>query len=140
MLNTIGSNKPLPYEHWIEFFDRFSGDRHQQYVSIKNISLEFGDKALIGYSSLMAMSYVRDPQGDRLVITVTKEQLVFTHTIYSPTEVSIKQRPNGDIIAVWIRDAAGTKTSIRLQTSDLSFCGAIERNVIDIIKPELLFA
>ena len=140
MLNTIGSNKPLPYKQWIEFFDRFSGDRHAQYISIKSISLECGDRALIGYSPLMAMTYVQDRSGDRLVITVTKEQLIFNHTIYSPTEVSIKQRSNGDIMAVWITDAAGTKTSIRLQTSDLSCHAVSNHRVIELVESEQLSA
>lgn len=129
MLNPICSNKLLPHDHWIDFFDRFSGDRHQQHISIKNISLEFGDKSLINYSPSIAITYVQDPKGDRLLITVNQSDLLYTHTIYSPTEVSIKHRPNSEIMAVWIRDAAGTKTSIRLQASDLPFPAAINHPI-----------
>ena len=140
MLNPICSNKLLPHDHWIDFFDLFSGDCYQQHISIKNISLEFGDKSLINYSPLIAISYVQDPKGDwakptlgeRLIITVNQSDLLYTHTIYSPTEVSIKQRSNGEIMAVWIRDAAGTKTSIRLKSSDLSFYPPINHRVMQI--------
>lgn len=137
MLNLIDSNKSLPHDSWVEFFERFSGDLHDQYISIKNISLDCGDKSLINYSPLMAITYVQDQVGDRLLIVVRQADLIYTHTIYSPTKVSIKKRSKGEIMAVWISDAAGTKTSIRLQASDRAF-HTINHCVTDSIDSDQL--
>ena len=41
----------------------------------------------------------------------------YAHTIDSPTEVLTGQSESGRMLAVWISDAAGTKTLVKLQDS-----------------------
>jgi hypothetical protein len=43
--------------------------------------------------------------------------MTYGHTIDSPTEVLTGQNSNGVMIAIWITDAAGRKTLIKLQAS-----------------------
>jgi uncharacterized protein YpmB len=65
----------------------------------------------------MAMVYDRPGKGNDLVIEVGQEQVTYAHTIDSPTEVLTGQNSIGQMIAIWICDAAGIKTLIKLQAS-----------------------
>jgi hypothetical protein len=51
------------------------------------------------------------------VIEVGKDQVTYAHTIDSPSEVLTGQTSNGQIIAIYIRDTARTKTLIKLPAS-----------------------
>ena len=51
------------------------------------------------------------------MIEVGKDEVTYAHTIDAPTEVSTGQSSSGQMIALWISDAAGTKTLIKLQAS-----------------------
>ena len=63
----------------------------------------------------MAIIYDRPGKGNDLVIEVGKDQVTYAHTIDSPTEVLTGQNSNSQVVAIWISDAAGTKTLIKLQ-------------------------
>jgi Family of unknown function (DUF5335) len=65
----------------------------------------------------MAIIYDRPGKGDDLVIEMGRDQVTYAHTIDSPTEVSTEQNQNGQIIAIWISDAAKSQTLIRLQAT-----------------------
>jgi len=45
-----------------------------------------------------------------------KDQMTYAHTVDAPTEISTGQNANGDIVAIWIADAAGRKTLIKLES------------------------
>jgi hypothetical protein len=117
MVNKIDLSKSVPREQWGEFFDQFSDGNRGRYISIESISSELGDEELIQNAPLMAMIYDRPGKGDDLVIEMGQDQVTYAHTVDSPTEVSTGQNPNGQIVAIWISDAAETKTLIRLKAS-----------------------
>jgi hypothetical protein len=117
MANKIDINKSVPQERWGEFFDQFSNGNRGRHIAIEIINSELGKKELIQDAPLLAIIYDRPGKGNDLVIEVGKYQVTYAHTIDSPTEVSTGQNSIGQIIAIWIADASGTKTSIELQAS-----------------------
>ena len=117
MMNKIDINKSVPRERWGEFFDQFSDGNRGRRITIESISSELGDEELIQNAPLMAMIYDRPGKGDDLVIEVGRDEVRYAHTVDSPTEVLTGQNSNGQIIAIWISDAAGAKTLVKLQAS-----------------------
>ncbi|MEH1901018.1 DUF5335 family protein [Nostoc sp.] len=117
MANKIDISKSVPQERWGEFFDQFSDGNRGRHISIEIIDSELGDEELIKNATLMAIIYDRPGKGDDLVIEVGEHEVSYAHTIDSPTEVLTGQNSNGEIIAIWITNAAGRKTLIRLQAS-----------------------
>ncbi len=117
MASNIEINKSIPHERWGEFFDQFSNGNRGRHISIEIISSEFGDEELIRDAPLMAIVYDRPGKGNALVIEVGKNEVSYAHTIDAPTEVLIGQSSTGQIAALWIDDAGGTKTLIKLQAS-----------------------
>ena len=117
MVSTIDVSKSLQRDQWGDFFDQFSCDNCGRRISIESISSELGDEELIQNAPLMAIVYDRPGKGDDLVIEVGKDEVTYAHTVDSPTEILTGQNSKGQIIAIWISDAAGTKTLIKLQPS-----------------------
>lgn len=117
MVSKIDISKSVPRERWGEFFDQFTDGNRGRHISIEIITSELGDAELIQNAPLMAMIYDRPGKGDDLVIEVGQEQVTYAHTVDSLTEVLTGQNSNGQIIAIQIADAAGTKTLIKLQAS-----------------------
>ena len=115
MTNKIEITKSLPRNEWGEFFDQFSDGNRRRHISIESLSSEFGDETLIQDTPLMAIVYDRPGKGNDLVIEVGKEEVVYAHTVDAPTEVLTGQDSNGQMLALWISDAAGAKTLIKLQ-------------------------
>jgi Family of unknown function (DUF5335) len=115
MTNKIDINKSVPRERWGEFFDQFSDGNRGRPISIETIGGELGDAELIRNAPLMAMVYDRPGKGDDLVIEVGQDEVTYAHTVDSPTEVLTGQDSNGLMLVVWISDAAGTKTMVKLQ-------------------------
>jgi Family of unknown function (DUF5335) len=117
MPNKIELTKSVPQERWGEFFDQFSDGNRGRHISIEIISPEFGDEELIQNAPLMAMVYDRPGKGNDLVIETGKDEVTYAHTIDSPTEVLTGQSESGRMLAVWISNAAGTKTLVKLQAT-----------------------
>ena len=117
MVSKIESNKSVPRDRWGEFFDQFSDGNRGRHIAIEIIDPELGDEELIQNAPLMAMVYDRPGKGNDLVIEVGKDQVTYAHTIDEPTEVLTGQSSSGQIIALWISDAGGTKTLVKLQAS-----------------------
>ena len=117
MKNKIELTESVPRERWGEFFDQFSDGNRGRHMSIEIINSEIGDGELIQDAPLMAMVYDRPGKGDDLVIEVGKDEVTYAHTVDSPTEVLTGQSESGRMLAVWISDAAGTKTLVKLQDS-----------------------
>jgi hypothetical protein len=115
MVNKIDLSKSVPRERWGEFFDQFSNGNHGRHIAIESISPELGDEELIQNAPLLAIVYDRPGKGNDLVIEVGKTEVTYAHTIDIPTEVLTGQNSMGQIIAIWISDAAGAKTLIKLQ-------------------------
>jgi Family of unknown function (DUF5335) len=123
MLDRIELTKTVPQERWGEFFDQFSDGNRGRHISIEIIDPELGDRELIQNAPLMAMVYVgeasqnenRPGKGNDLVIETGKDEVTYAHTVDAPTEVLTGQSESGRMLAVWISDATGTKTLIKLQ-------------------------
>jgi Family of unknown function (DUF5335) len=124
MLATIDINKSVPSDRWGEFFDQFSDGNRGRHISIlilrgsanEIIDSELGDEELIQNAPLMAMVYDPPKKGNKLTIETGKNEVTYAHTIDAPTEVLTGQDENGLMLAVQIRDAAGLKTLIKLQS------------------------
>jgi Family of unknown function (DUF5335) len=115
MNNTIDITKTLPSERWGEFFDQFTDGNRGRHISIESIDSELGDEELIQDAPLMAMVYDRPGKGNDLVIEVGKHEVTYAHTIDAPTEILMAQNSVGQIMAISICDAAGTKTIVKLK-------------------------
>jgi Family of unknown function (DUF5335) len=115
MLNTIELTKSVPPERWGEFFDQFSDGNRGRPISIEIINPELGDEELIQNAPLMAMVYDRPGKGNDLVIEIGRDEVTYAHTVDAPTEVVTGQSESGRMLAVWISDATGTKTLVKLQ-------------------------
>jgi hypothetical protein len=123
MLNQIELTKTVPQERWGEFFDQFSDGNRGRHISIEIIDPELGNEELIQNAPLMAMVYVgeasqnenRPGKGNDLVIETGKDEVTYAHTVDAPTEVLTGQSESGRMLAVWISDATGTKTLVKLQ-------------------------
>ncbi|WP_103668524.1 DUF5335 family protein [Pseudanabaena sp. BC1403] len=116
MTNTIALSKSIPQEQWGKFFDQFSGDHLGRHIEIEIIDSELGDESLIKHAPLLAMIYDRPGKGNNLSIEVGKDKMNYGHTVDSPTEISTAQNANGDIVAIWIADATGRKTLVKLES------------------------
>jgi hypothetical protein len=115
MLSKIELTKSVPQERWSEFFDQFSDGNRGRHISIEIITPELGTEELIQNSPLMAMVYDKPGKGNDLVIETGKDTVTYAHTVDSPTEVLTGQSESGRMLAVWISDATGTKTLVKLQ-------------------------
>jgi Family of unknown function (DUF5335) len=115
MLNKIELTKSVPQERWGEFFDQFSDGNRGRHISIEIITPKLGNEELIQNTPLMAMVYDRPGKGNNLVIETGKNEVTYAHTVDSPTEVLTGQSESGRMLAVWIRDAAGAQTLVKLQ-------------------------
>ena len=117
MSNKIELTKSVPPERWGEFFDQFSDGNRGRHISIEMITPELGDEELIQNAPLMAIVYDRPGKGNDLVIEVGKDEVTYAHTIAAPTEILTGQSESGRMLAVYITDAAGTKTLVKLQAT-----------------------
>jgi Family of unknown function (DUF5335) len=115
MNNTIDITKNLSSERWGEFFDQFTDGNRGRHISIECIDLELGDNELIQNAPLMAIVYDRPGKGNALIIEVGKSEVTYAHTVDAPTEILTAQDSLGQIMAISISDAAGTKTIVKLQ-------------------------
>jgi hypothetical protein len=118
MQNRIELTKSVPQERWGEFFDQFSDGNRGRHISIEIITDELGNQELIQNTPLMAMVYDREGKGNDLVIETGKDQVTYAHTVDAPTEILTAQSESGRMLAVWISDATGTKTLVKLQAAE----------------------
>lgn len=117
MTNKVAISKTVQRERWGEFFDQFSDGNRGRVIEIEVIDSELGSQTLIQNAPFLAMVYDRPGKGDDLVIETGKDEVTYAHTIDSPAEVLTGQSATGEMIAVSITDATGTKTLIRLESS-----------------------
>ncbi|MGB3493335.1 MAG: DUF5335 family protein [Elainellaceae cyanobacterium] len=117
MVNKIDLSKTVPRERWGEFFDQFSNGNRGRRLAIETISAGLGDETLVQNTPLLAIVYDRPGKGNDLVIELGQDEVTYAHTIDAPTEVLTGQNEVGQIVAVWITEATGTKTLIKLAAS-----------------------
>jgi hypothetical protein len=51
------------------------------------------------------------------MIELGQDEVFYAHTVDAPVEILTGQNSIGEMVAVWISDAAGIKTIIKLQPS-----------------------
>jgi len=117
MTSKINITESLPLNQWGDFFDQFSADNRGRHIVIESISSQLGDEELIQNAPLMAIVYDRPGKGNDLMIEVGQEEVTYAHTVDAPAEISTGRNSDGQVVAIWISDAAGAKTLIKLQTS-----------------------
>jgi hypothetical protein len=117
MISQTELTKSVPPARWGEFFDMFTNGNRGRYVSIECVDPELGNLELIKNAPLLSMIYDRPGKGDDLMIELGQNEVFYAHTVDSPTEVLTGQNSIGEMVALWISDAAGIKTVIKLQTS-----------------------
>jgi Family of unknown function (DUF5335) len=115
MLTKIELTKSVPQARWGEFFDMFTNGNRGRHISIESIDPEFGDLELIKDAPLLSMVYDRPDKGNDLMIEVGVDEVFYTHTVDSPSEVMTAQNSVGEMVALSISDASGIKTVIQLQ-------------------------
>jgi hypothetical protein len=113
-MNKIDVTKSLPTEQWEKFFDQFSISNRGRHISIEIIDAELGDEELIKNAPLLAMIYDRPNKGNNLAIEVGKDEMTYGHSIDSPTEILTGENSKGEIMAIWIDEATGRKTLVKV--------------------------
>ena len=113
-MNKIDVTKSVPTEQWEEFFDRFSTSNRGKHIAIEIIDAELGDEELIKNAPLLAIIYDRPNKGNNLAIEVGKDEMTYGHSIDAPTEILTGENSKGEIIAIWIAEATGRKTLVKV--------------------------
>jgi hypothetical protein len=113
-MNKIDVTKSVPTEQWEKFFDEYTSANRGRRISIEIIDTELGDEELIQNAPLLAMIYDRPGKGNNLAIEVGKDEMTYGHSIDTPTEILTGENANGEIIAIWIAEATGRKTLVKV--------------------------
>lgn len=113
-MNKIDVTKSVPTEQWEKFFDQFSTSNRGRHIAIEIIDAELGDEELIKNAPLLAMIYDRPDKGNNLAIEVGKNEMTYGHSIEAPTEILTGEDSNGEIMAIWIAEATGRKTLVKV--------------------------
>lgn len=117
MISQIEFTKSVPLIQWNEFFDQFTNGNRGRRISIESIDPELGNLELVQNAPLLSMIYDRPGKGNDLLIEVGEEEVFYTHTVDAPTELLTGQNALGEMVAVWINNAAGMKTIIKLRVT-----------------------
>jgi hypothetical protein len=112
-MNKIDVTKTVSTKQWEKFFDRFSTINYRRHISVKVVDSE-GDQELVNNALLLAMIYDRPGKGDNLAIEVGKDEMTYGHSIDAPTQILTGEDSNGEIMAIWIAEATGRKTLVKL--------------------------
>jgi len=113
-MNKIDVTKSLPTEQWEKFFDEFSISNRGRHISIEILDAELGDEELIKNAPLLTIIYDRSDKGDNLAIEIGKDEMTYGHSIDAPTEVLTGETAKGEIMAIWIAEATGRKTLVKV--------------------------
>jgi Family of unknown function (DUF5335) len=113
-MNKIDVTKSIPNEQWEKFFDQFSTSNRGRHIAIEIIDAELGDEELIKNAPLLAMIYDRPDKGNNLAIEVGKDEMTYGHSIDAPTAILTGENSEGEIMAIWIAEATGRKTLVKV--------------------------
>jgi len=114
IMNKIDVTKSVPTEQWEKFFDEFSISNRGRHISIEIIDAELGDEELIKNAPLLTIIYDRSDKGDNLAIEIGKDEMTYGHSVDAPTEVLTGETAKGEIMAIWIAEATGRKTLVKV--------------------------
>jgi hypothetical protein len=112
-MNKIDVAKTVSTKQWEKFLDRFSTINYRRHISVKVVDSE-GDQELVNNAPLLAMIYDRHNNGDNLAIEVDKDETIYGYSIDTPTQIFTGENSNGETMAIWIAEATGRKTLVKL--------------------------
>lgn len=110
----MSTNKQIPQERWLEFFDQFSDGNKGRQVQLEVISEDIGDQMPIEKAPLWSLIYDPINKGNDLTIEIGRDQVAYAHTIQAPNAVWEAQDENGKVSALEIRAEDGSQTIVRL--------------------------
>lgn len=108
------SNKQIPQDRWLEFFDQFSDGNKGREIKLEIIDREIGDQTPIESAPLWSLIYDPVDKGNNLTIEIGRDTVSYAHAIHAPSDVWEKRDENGKAVALEILAEDGTQTVIRL--------------------------
>jgi hypothetical protein len=110
--------KEIPREEWGTFFDNFSRRHEGWLVTLEILGADIGAQVEERELALEGIVDEWDEiQGNQIMIMVgTKPDDHITHSIGSPTEVSLEQTDDGADVALAIKSAEGTTALLRFRS------------------------
>jgi uncharacterized protein DUF5335 len=110
------STQELAPETWVEYFDSIVPNVDGQLVTIETMSEELGDQVDAERLPLQAIGY--DPRDDMLEVSVggrgVRYPVLLRHFISSPQTISVEESDALRPMAIFVTDASGDRTLIRL--------------------------
>lgn len=109
------SNKQIPQERWVEFFDQFTNGNRGRLLKLEIVDQEMGDETPISNVPLWTLVYDPIGKGNDLVIETGQNEVNYAHTVLAPKAVWERQDSNGKVTALEILDDSDNQTILHLQ-------------------------
>ena len=111
----------IPKNEWIEFFDNFSRKHEGWLVSLEVFGPEIGAQVEERELALEGITHERaETEGNTITImTGVKPDDHITHSVTSPTSVSLEQTDEGADAALAIKSGDGLTTLLRFRSAVL---------------------
>ena len=113
--------KEIPKNEWSGFFDSFSRKHDGWLVRVEILGLEIGAQVEQRDLALHGITNEWDEVGGNTItlMTAARPEGHITHSITSPTAVSIEQTDEGADVALAIKSSDGTTTLLRFRSAVL---------------------
>ncbi|MBE9043561.1 DUF5335 family protein [Pleurocapsales cyanobacterium LEGE 10410] len=109
------SNKQIPQERWVEFFDQFTNGNRKRLIKLEIVDRESGDLVAIKNAPLWSLVYDPVDKGNDLTIETGRDEVNYAHTVLAPKIVWERQDSNGKVTALEIIDEGNTQTILHLK-------------------------
>jgi osmotically-inducible protein OsmY len=109
-------NEQISWGSWLPFFDQFSQDNQGRPVSIEVVGQEWGADLAAQTISLTAVDF--DPKLDAILLTVSRGEKTFTHTIKAPKTVWLAYADSGKAWALEVITKDNSQTILRFEDED----------------------
>jgi Family of unknown function (DUF5335) len=110
----MSTNKQIPQDRWLEFFDQFTNGNKGRQIKLEITSQEIGHLTPIENAPLWSLVYDPAKAGNHLMIEIGRDEVSYAHTINIPSTVWEEQNENGKAIALEIVAEDQTQTVISL--------------------------
>lgn len=107
-------NEQIERGNWLAFADQFSEENQGRPVSIEVVGEAVGEEPLAEKIPLMALDYDPGDQGE-ILITVNRDDEIFTHTIAGPTAIWLERSDDGKAIALEVVAEDESRTILRFE-------------------------
>ncbi len=109
------SNKQIPQDRWVEFFDQFTNGNRKRLIKLEIVDRESGDEIPIQNAPLWSLVYDPVDKGNDLTIETGRDEVNYAHTVPAPKIVWERQDSNGKVTALEIIDEGNTQTILHLK-------------------------